>query len=88
MAVYVYKGDECELIDALTLDTYLLSGWSVTKGKAEPEPEIKESVIEETEKALKDAIKDKIEQLTGKRPGNRSTLESLEKTLAELEGGE
>lgn len=100
MAVYVYKGEECQLIDALMLDTHLAAGWSVTKNDADPdpdpdpdpepdpEPEQAESVIEETEKALKDAIKDKIENLTGKRPGNRSTLESLEKTLAELEGGE
>lgn len=88
MAVYIYKGEECQLIDALLLDAHLASGWSVTKNDAEPEPEPAESVIEATEKSLKDAIKDKIESLTGKRPGNRSTLESLEKTLAELEGGE
>lgn len=88
MAVYVYKGEECQLIDALMLDTHLAAGWSVTKNDAEPGPEPAENVIEETERALKDAIKDKIENLTGRRPGNRSTLESLEKTLAELEGGE
>lgn len=86
MAVYVYKGEECQLIDALMLDTHLAAGWSVTKNDSEPEPS--GNVIEETEKALKDALKDKIENLTGERPGNRSTLESLEKKLAELEGGE
>lgn len=92
MAVYVYKDGEEQLIEAHMLDQHLTSGWSVTNDTEEPgpepEPEPEEGAIEETEKALKDAIKDKIETMTGRRPGNRSTLESLEKTLKEIEGEE